>query len=184
MIMEPPLVSVEDETENIRVYLRLKPLQEGDIPANHLVCSDNSIWAKGEPFVFDAIGGQEIGQEEVWTRVAQPIADNCLQGFNGTIFAYGQTGSGKTFTMQGHPPLQPGIIPRTLEYLFGRMRGDEGEWEVRLSFVEIYNECIFDLLDPHDAGGSGCQLRETREGLVYVEDCTMMVTKVTVSFRV
>ena len=52
-------------------------------------------------FTFDYVADDEVTQEEVFSRVAKPIADSCLEGYNGTIFAYGQTGSGKTFTIQG-----------------------------------------------------------------------------------
>ena len=52
-------------------------------------------------FSFDQIFSQESRQEEVFEGVAQPVIENCLDGYNGTIFAYGQTGSGKTYTMSG-----------------------------------------------------------------------------------
>jgi hypothetical protein len=52
-------------------------------------------------FTFDYVADDQATQEEVFTRIAKPIADSCLEGYNGTIFAYGQTGSGKTFTIQG-----------------------------------------------------------------------------------
>lgn len=52
-------------------------------------------------FTFDYVADDQSTQEQVFTRVAKPIADSCLEGYNGTIFAYGQTGSGKTFTIQG-----------------------------------------------------------------------------------
>ena len=56
-------------------------------------------------FNFDFVGHQQIDQQSIFNAIARPIADSCLQGYNGTIFAYGQTGAGKTFTIQG-PSLQ------------------------------------------------------------------------------
>jgi Cdc6-like AAA superfamily ATPase len=50
-------------------------------------------------FTFDYVADDQATQEEVFSRIAKPIADSCLEGYNGTIFAYGQTGSGKTFTI-------------------------------------------------------------------------------------
>ena len=50
-------------------------------------------------FTFDYVATQESEQHELFERIAKPIADSCLQGYNGSIFAYGQTGSGKTFTI-------------------------------------------------------------------------------------
>lgn len=78
------------------------------------------------------------------------MIDNCLEGYNGTIFAYGQTGSGKTFTMSGGDKWEErGIIPRVLSYLFSQFRGKAAQYEYSLSvsFIEIYNENGYDLLD-------------------------------------
>ena len=55
----------------------------------------------GETFSFDFVGGEDVQQEEIFVKVGKPIVDQCLQGYNGSIFAYGQTGSGKTYTIQG-----------------------------------------------------------------------------------
>lgn len=75
-----------------------------------------------------------------------------MKGFNGTIFAYGQTSSGKTFTMEG-PSIDSeenkGLIPRMMDEIFDCiMRANENiEFTVKVSFLEIYNEKIHDLLD-------------------------------------
>jgi kinesin family member 6/9 len=70
--------------------------------------------------------------------VARPVIDNCLEGYNGTIFAYGQTGSGKTFTMSGGD-LWPdrGIIPRVLSYIFEEFerRSKKYAFELHVSFT-------------------------------------------------
>lgn len=50
-------------------------------------------------FIFDYVAIPQVSQQDVFEKVARPITDSCLQGYNGTIFAYGQTGSGKTFTI-------------------------------------------------------------------------------------
>ena len=50
-------------------------------------------------FTFDYVADINVSQQEIFTRIAQPVADSCLMGYNGSIFAYGQTGSGKTFTI-------------------------------------------------------------------------------------
>jgi len=52
-------------------------------------------------FHFDFVGQENIEQITLFNHIAKPIADSCIQGYNGTIFAYGQTGSGKTYTIQG-----------------------------------------------------------------------------------
>ncbi|KAJ3043782.1 Kinesin- protein 6 [Rhizophlyctis rosea] len=73
-----------------------------------------------------------------------------LEGYNGTIFAYGQTGSGKTYTISGGTATYPerGIIPRSLEYIFKEMsKRPDYHFEVNISYLEIYNETGYDLLD-------------------------------------
>ncbi|CAJ0592166.1 unnamed protein product [Cylicocyclus nassatus] len=111
-------------------------------------------------FTFDAVFGEEVGQEQLYNQVASRIIDGCISGYNGTIFAYGQTGSGKTHTMLGAQHVkdltnraQRGIIPRACEALFQKLctkaaeKGDSFKYEVWCKFVELYNEEFFDLLD-------------------------------------
>ena len=57
--------------------------------------------APAKTFTFDTVFGADSTQLDVYNRVARPIVDNVLEGYNGTIFTYGQTGTGKTFTMEG-----------------------------------------------------------------------------------
>ena len=87
---------------------------------------------------------------DVYNRVARNIVDNVLEGYNGTIFAYGQTGTGKTFTMEGDRsvPELKGIIPNSFAHIFGHIAkaDDHLKFLVRVSYLEIYNEEVRDLL--------------------------------------
>jgi len=72
-----------------------------------------------------------------------------LDGYHSTIFAYGQTGSGKTYTIEG-PENNPGLIFRSLEEIFCQLHkrnNNDRVYKVMLSFVQIYNEGIYDLID-------------------------------------
>ena len=84
-------------------------------------------------------------------------------GYNCTVFAYGQTGTGKTFTMEGGEKRNEagvswdsdptsGIVPRALAQMLDTLQeqADSVEYSVRVSFLELYNEEIFDLLSAHD----------------------------------
>jgi len=100
-------------------------------------------------FRFNGIFDQDASQEEVFEKVARPVLNNCLEGYNGTIFAYGQTGSGKTLTMSGaeHWNLR-GITPRILTHIFEEVaRNKDIQYNLYVSFMEIYNEHAFDLLE-------------------------------------
>nr|XP_019948942.1 PREDICTED: kinesin-like protein KIF13A isoform X5 [Paralichthys olivaceus] len=90
------------------------------------------------------------GQEVVFKCLGEGILENAFQGYNACIFAYGQTGSGKSFSMMGNGE-QPGLIPRLCCSLFERVHREGNEahsFKVEVSFMEIYNEKVRDLLDP------------------------------------
>ncbi|KAK6186957.1 hypothetical protein SNE40_006213 [Patella caerulea] len=89
------------------------------------------------------------GQEEVFKALGVEILERAYEGYNGCIFAYGQTGSGKSYTMMGTHE-QKGIIPRLCDALFENiktMTKDDLTYKVEVSYMEIYNEKVHDLLD-------------------------------------
>ncbi|XP_037002076.2 kinesin-like protein KIF6 [Artibeus jamaicensis] len=106
-------------------------------------------------FNFQRIFDQDANQETIFENIAKPVAESVLAGYNGTVFAYGQTGSGKTFTITGGAERyrDRGIIPRTLSYIFEQLQKDGSKiYTTHISYLEIYNECGYDLLDPrHEA---------------------------------
>ena len=153
------------ETESqIRVVIRTRPTQvfasknisispldnkiNITIPRNEskgLINNQKENWT----FQFDKIL-HNVAQEEVFEYVKNVIS-NATLGFNGTVFAYGPTGSGKTFTMSGSSSNfnYRGIIPRAITRLFQELGGKvDYESKVSISYLEIYNEIIFDLLSP------------------------------------
>ncbi|XP_067841264.1 kinesin-like protein KIF6 isoform X3 [Heptranchias perlo] len=157
--------------QTIQIYARLRPTKKpialyslaednGDPVLEYIVphdAADGFINNKRESykFKFQRIFDQGAKQEDVFESIAKPVAENVLAGYNGTIFAYGQTGSGKTFTVTGGAERYSdrGIIPRTLSYMFGAFQKDSSKvYTTHISYLEIYNECGYDLLDPrHDA---------------------------------
>ena len=90
--------------------------------------------------------------------MSKPIAARFLDGYNGTIFAYGQTGSGKTYTVEGSARRysQRGIIPRVISYVYEALekKDPEEDWKIEISFMEIYQDVGYDLLNPGSQGGS------------------------------
>ncbi|ETO24397.1 kinesin heavy chain, partial [Reticulomyxa filosa] len=109
-------------------------------------------------FDFDYVFDSDSHQQTVFECAALPLVDAVLGGYNCTLFAYGQTGSGKTYTMEGDVTneVHSGLIPRMVRTLFSRILDDDSaqngnrEYTVRVSFVEIYNERLRDLLNPTD----------------------------------
>lgn len=121
-------------------------------------------------FAFDNSFAPDCSQEEIYKRTAEPMLKELFNGYNVTIFAYGQTGSGKTHTMMGDPLSQEekGIIPQFLEGVFYEIDQCEAsvEFTVKLSYVEIYNEKIRDLIIP---GKDNMKIRQDSAS-VWVED--------------
>ncbi|XP_040020195.2 kinesin-like protein KIF13A isoform X3 [Gasterosteus aculeatus] len=106
---------------------------------------DHCFWSMDEANV-----PKYAGQEVVFKCLGEGILENAFQGYNACIFAYGQTGSGKSFSMMGNGD-QPGLIPRLCCSLFERVHREENEghtFKVEVSYMEIYNEKVRDLLDP------------------------------------
>ncbi|XP_047436285.1 kinesin-like protein KIF13B isoform X2 [Mugil cephalus] len=110
------------------------------------------------------------GQEVVFQCLGESLLHNAFQGYNACIFAYGQTGSGKSYTMMGSGD-QPGLIPRLCSALFDRTQKEQREEEsftVEVSYMEIYNEKVRDLLDPK-GGKQTLKVREHKVLGPYVD---------------
>lgn len=158
--------------ESISVFCRVKPSKEAARHESSTVDklkqleivvpkldTDGHVNNKNElhRYKFNEIFEQSAYQDQVFSKVAKPVVDSVLNGYNGTIFAYGQTGSGKTFTVTGGAEkyADRGLIPRTLSYLFEQfMSDDENDYKMQISYLELYNENGYDLLSPaHDFKG-------------------------------
>ncbi|KAI0759930.1 P-loop containing nucleoside triphosphate hydrolase protein [Irpex lacteus] len=120
---------------------------------------------KDRRFIFDRVFRHDAAQTDVYEGTAKPLLKNVLDGYNATIFAYGATGCGKTHTISGTDE-DPGIIYLTMQDLFQLIedRQEDHIVEVQVSFLEIYNEEIRDLLvEPGTpAPRGGLQIREDK----------------------
>ena len=128
-------------------------------------------------FAFDRVFDENASQADVYEGTTKNLLDSVLDGYNATVFAYGATGCGKTHTITGTSQ-QPGIIFLTMQELFEKIneRSSEKHTEISLSYLEIYNETIRDLLVP---GGSkqGLMLREDANQGVSVAGLTSLHPK-------
>lgn len=99
-------------------------------------------------YLFDAAFGADSTQAELYAKTTQPLVQAVLEGYNATVFAYGATGAGKTYTMVGTPN-HPGCMARALNEMFEVMdKTTDVVFKVTMSYLEIYNENIRDLLNP------------------------------------
>ncbi|TVU24716.1 hypothetical protein EJB05_27169, partial [Eragrostis curvula] len=119
----------------------------------------------GASFAFDHVFDGATTNEQVYAALVKALIHSAVDGFNGTAFAYGQTSSGKTFTMNGSDT-DPGIIPRAVRDVFNTARqAEDREFLIRVSYMEIYNEEINDLLTLE---GQKLRIHESLERGVYV----------------
>eukprot|EP00392_Amoebophrya_sp_AT5.2_P002715 g2720.t1 len=160
---------------NIRVFVRIRPLAEGGNegkPANIRVDERSGIvQLTSESFLnvsgcteqtntwqfhFDRVFNTDSTQKEVFEEISQ-LVKSALDGYKVAILAYGQTGGGKTYTMEGPPMKQlnastfehkAGVLPRAAHHIFQHIKNTSGwKFECSISYVEIYNENVRDLLN-------------------------------------
>ncbi|KAJ6747587.1 CENTROMERE PROTEIN E [Salix koriyanagi] len=153
--------------ERIHVAVRARPLSAEDTKSTPWRISGNSILIPNysNKFEFDRVFGEACKTEEVYRSKTKEIVTAAVRGFNGTVFAYGQTNSGKTHTMRGTAN-EPGVIPLAVHDLFHIIQQDvDREFLLRMSYMEIYNEDINDLLAPEHRK---LQIHESTERGIYV----------------
>jgi hypothetical protein len=139
---------------------------------------------KDKWFEFDAVLGHQCTQQDVYVRsgASRSITEDIFKGYNVTFLAYGQTAAGKTFTMGTFGDAtdeSAGILPRGCEELYETIQAKcDGNAKVELSYLEIYNEEIRDLLsdktpiNPEKKNPIALKIRETLNGEVYVSGLT------------
>ncbi|KAK6925198.1 Kinesin motor domain, partial [Dillenia turbinata] len=118
---------------------------------------------RGRHFTFDASFPDSTSQQEVYSTTTAELVEAVLQGRNGSVFCYGATGAGKTYTMLGTVE-NPGVMVLAIKDLFAKIRQKsfDGNHVVHLSYLEVYNETVRDLLSP----GRPLVLREDKQGIV------------------
>ncbi|KAI1432083.1 P-loop containing nucleoside triphosphate hydrolase protein [Xylaria sp. CBS 124048] len=176
---------------SVRVVARIRPLLEKEAdkdiivrPASNDDGKSSNVVKIPNPrneseefsFTFNSVYDQSTTQEELFTAEVSPHLKSLFQGLDVTIFAYGVTGTGKTHTMRGGLKLaERGVIPRLLSGVFRRAKkttkdsAGETTVAVALSYYEIYNDKVFDLLEPIEKRTpSGLPLRAEANGKTVV----------------
>ncbi|MCJ1288487.1 Kinesin-like protein kif1b [Xylographa carneopallida] len=152
---------------------RLRGSKGGRIgDGNKVFAFDKSYWSfnRGDPHY--------AGQDNLFKDLGSPLLDNAFQGYNNCIFAYGQTGSGKSYSMMGYGE-EAGVIPKICQDMFERItaiqRDKNLNCTVEVSYLEIYNERVRDLLNPSTKGN--LKVREHPATGPYVEDLAKLVVR-------
>ncbi|XP_035899145.1 chromosome-associated kinesin KIF4-like [Anopheles stephensi] len=169
--------------DTVQVAVRIRPLSSLELASGHhnVIVQPNPaeprLVARGaEEFTFTEVFGPTVSQAEVYDRSVRGIVLKLLQGFNVSILAYGQTGSGKTYTIgtsfDGRITNHSGILPRALLDIFDAVNaptdGDAGcsSYRVFCSFMELYQEHVYDLLSHRNRYERLLGIREDAEGVI------------------
>ncbi|CAD5335477.1 unnamed protein product [Arabidopsis thaliana] len=165
-----------ESTECVRVAVNIRPLITPELLNG---CTDCITVAPKEPqvhigshtFTYDFVyGNGGYPCSEIYNHCVAPLVDALFKGYNATVLAYGQTGSGKTYTMGTNYSgdcTNGGVIPNVMEDIFRRVETtkDSSELLIRVSFIEIFKEEVFDLLDSNSSAllknDSGVQAKHT-----------------------
>ncbi|KAJ0973399.1 hypothetical protein J5N97_021358 [Dioscorea zingiberensis] len=183
----------KEKAVNVQVLLRCRPFNEEEKRSNApqvVTCNEyqrevsvsQTIASKqfDRVFTFDKVFGPLAQQRDVYEQAVVPIVNEVLEGFNCTIFAYGQTGTGKTYTMEGdckrakcgskgQLPSDAGVIPRAVKQIFDTLESQSAEYSVKVTFLELYNEEITDLLAPEELAKAVLEDKQ-RKPLTLMED--------------
>ncbi|CAL9134934.1 unnamed protein product [Musa textilis] len=161
-----------DKGVNVQVILRCRPLSDDEARLNTpavITCNEHRREVSAaqniankqidRTFTFDKVFGPTSKQKDLFGQSIAPIVNEVLEGYNCTIFAYGQTGTGKTYTMEGGGrkakngefPSDAGVIPRAVRHIFDILESQCAEYSMKVTFLELYNEEITDLLAPDES---------------------------------
>ncbi|XP_074621039.1 LOW QUALITY PROTEIN: chromosome-associated kinesin KIF4-like [Acropora palmata] len=162
----------------VRVALRIRPLvprETGDGCKECIKCIPGHpqvVIGEDKAFTYDYVFETYSKQEDLYNKTVIPLVEGFFKGYNATVLAYGQTGSGKTysmgtaFTMCSETDETKGVIPRLINTIFKWIeeRKDKTEFLLKVSFLEIHNEEIHDLLNPCPSDESRIAIRDTHDG--------------------
>uniref|UniRef100_A0A0E0L946 Kinesin-like protein n=1 Tax=Oryza punctata TaxID=4537 RepID=A0A0E0L946_ORYPU len=157
----------EAAKESVAVTVRFRPLSPREVRRGEQIAwhADGETVARSEQsnlaYAYDRVFGPTTTTRHIYDVVAQYVVSGAMKGINGTIFAYGVTSSGKTHTMHGDQ-ISPGIIPLAVKDIFNIIQETPNrEFLLRVSYLEIYNEVVNDLLNP---AGQNLRIREDLQG--------------------
>ncbi|XP_019201313.1 centromere-associated protein E isoform X1 [Oreochromis niloticus] len=153
--------SASENAEPVQIFWK------ADKKSIHQIDDGNST----KSFSFDRVFAADETTSQLYNDIAKPLVVSTVEGYNGTIFAYGQTSSGKTFTMMG-TSRTPGVIPQAVEDVFQTIKNfPKKEFLLRVSYMEIYNETVTDLL-VDSWKRKPLEVREQINKNIYVADLT------------
>ncbi|XP_016944867.3 kinesin-like protein KIF21A [Drosophila suzukii] len=197
MISEVDLIN-KDST--VRVAVRIRPQNSRELIDMCRICTTVTFGepqiflGSDKAFTFDYVFDTNSNQCDIYSECVERLVDSTLHGYNATVLAYGQTGSGKTYTMgtgfdhesESSESVLLGIIPRAVRHIFSGIEHLEGsgssselpaaggspQFSLAVQYIELYNEEIFDLLDPYNKN-SNFKIHEDASGQITISGASI-----------
>ena len=194
MAPPPPRAPAPAREESLQVFCRLRPLARGeqggvvDVMDPHTIRSappaatqrhaSHHVRREARDYTFARVFDAAATQNEVYERTTAPLVDGLFGGRSALLFTYGVTNAGKSYTMMGSPEDNDtaGLLPRSLGAILAR--AEDQRCEVRLSFLEIYNEHVYDLMAPTGRWAKRRALR-VKDVTTRIEVANLTSTRVT-----
>ena len=175
---------VSSDNKSLTIYEYLGSSND-ELTRQHEFIQNPSLFQQHN-FTFDYIFDQDSTQLELYIKTAKPSVLSLFEGYNSSIFAYGQTGTGKTYTMEGFTLIpydeKRGLVPRVIEDIFFYINENKNKdinnndikYEIRASYLQIYNESISDLLIPEK---KNLNIREDKKKGIFVDNLSEWIVK-------
>jgi hypothetical protein len=191
--------------EAVKVAVRIRPLSEREINNNSKNCTQiipgtkqivvgtpHSASSKKKAYTYDYLFDEDVTQKSIFEECVVSLVDRFLQGFNVSLIVYGQTNSGKSYTIGTENKFSvssvgnyndQGIIPRAVESIFAKIES-QNKPIITVSYLELYNEDLVDLLVARSSASEGPVIREDGTGKIIwqnvkeeVVDCPLELLK-------
>ena len=180
VLTEDAAVATISSQPPVMVYVRVRPLLQHELSKGSKYCweqnarnttlrmkrpsgkggaseqaqaaaASGSLGKLNQNFTFDRVFGTAATNDELFVETTKPLVSKVMAGFNGCLFAYGQTGSGKTWSVLGNEG-SLGLMPAAVREVFAQIKREQDyEFLLRVSYLEVYNETVNDLLVPEDS---------------------------------
>ncbi|XP_026473250.1 chromosome-associated kinesin KIF4A-like [Ctenocephalides felis] len=172
-----------DSAVSVQVALRIRPLVKSEISKGYVKCLETvpnkpQVLIKNHSFTYNHVFPPEVSQAQFYDTAVKGLVDGLFKGYNVTILAYGQTGSGKTHSMgmaySGGPVEEMGVIPRAVKDIFQKISTltEQYYFQLQVSFMELYQEQLFDLLSKSNRDQSIVDIREDQQKRIVIPGLT------------
>ncbi|XP_028403187.1 kinesin-like protein KIN-5A [Dendronephthya gigantea] len=179
------VVKIGRATGRVKCFIRVRPMNDSELEREdenavevsadkkEVLVNDTRV-GLDKTYQFDHVFPPKTTNPQISNFISKPLVNAALNGFNGTVMAYGQTGSGKTYTLMS----PDGVAATIIEKSFRKMASHENlQYKVSMSYLQIYQEKIYDLLNNAASSKIDLTIREHPQKGIYVENLSEYVVR-------